>query len=93
MLVPVVREARVSAPIANAELLALRQAIDGVDDALASLLAYRVCLSHQAQALKARVGLPAVDPARELDIQHRYDLRWRGAAVVARAVLTLCRED
>jgi chorismate mutase len=93
MLVPVVREARVSAPIANAELLALRQAIDGVDDALASLLACRVCLSHQAQALKARAGLPAFDRAREVAIQHRYEQRWAGASTVASAILSLCRED
>jgi len=54
MPVPVVREARVNAPTANAELLMLRQAIDGLDEALGALLVSRVCLSHQAQALKAR---------------------------------------
>ena len=87
------REAVVSTPVPNADLLALRHAIDGIDDALAGLLACRVCLSHQAQALKARVGLPALDRTRELEIQHRYDLRWRGASVVARTILSLCRED
>lgn len=87
------REARVKAPSANAELLTLRQAIDGMDDALASLLACRACLSHQAQAVKARLGRPALDRARELEIQHRYDQRWAGASAVARAILDLCRED
>ena len=53
MLVPVVREARVNTPTVNAELLVLRQAIDGLDEALAALLVSRICLSHQAQALKA----------------------------------------
>ena len=92
MLIPLVREALVSAPTTNAELLVLRQAIDGLDDALATLLASRVCLSHQAQALKARVGVPALDRVREVEIQHRYELRWRGAGNVARAILRLCHE-
>lgn len=82
-----------SAPTANAELLVLRHAIDGMDDALASLLACRVCLSHQAQTVKARAGLPALDRAREVEIQHRYEQRWAGASAVARAILNLCRED
>jgi chorismate mutase len=83
----------VSAPTANTELLMLRQAIDGLDDALAALLVSRVCLSHQAQTLKARAGLPALDRTRELEIQHRYEQRWAGASTVARAILNLCRED
>ena len=82
-----------SAPTTNAELLVLRQAIDGLDDALAALLISRVCLSHQAQTLKARAGLPAFDRAREVEIQHRYEQRWCGASLVARAILNLCRED
>ena len=93
MRVCVERKSLVSVPTVNAELLVLRQAIDGIDDALAALLACRVCLSHQAQALKARAGLPALDRAREVEIQHRYDLRWAGASAVARAILNLCRED
>ncbi len=93
MFVPLVRQAVMSEGSANANLLTLRQAIDGLDDALARLLACRVCLSHQAQALKARVGLPAFDASREAEIQHRYEQRWCGASTVARAILTLCRED
>ncbi|HNQ88402.1 MAG TPA: chorismate mutase [Verrucomicrobiota bacterium] len=80
-------------PAPNADLLALRHAIDGIDDALAALLVSRVCLSHQAQALKARAGLPALDRAREVEIQHRYEQRWCGASAVALAILNLCRED
>jgi len=83
----------VSATVPKAELCALRRAIDGIDDALAGLLACRVCLSHQAQALKARAGAPARDHDREVEIQHRYEQRWAGASVVARAILNLCRED
>lgn len=87
------RQTVVSASKPNADLTTLRRAIDGIDDALAGLLACRVCLSHQAQALKARVGTPARDHDRETEIQHRYEQRWAGASVVARAILTLCRED
>jgi chorismate mutase len=95
MLVPLERQAVVNAPSPNAkpELLALRRAIDGIDDALAGLLVCRMSLSHQAQALKARDGLPALDPAREVEILHRYEQRWCGASAVARAILGLCRED
>ena len=85
-----VRKARVSG---DPELQTVRRAIDGVDDALASLLAARVCLSHQAQAIKSRVGLPVRDEAREAEIRYRYDRRWRGASVVAGAILNWCRED
>jgi len=90
---PLVGKALVNAPVPKAELCALRRAIDGIDDALASLLVCRLCLSHQAQTLKAKAGLPAFDRAREVEIQHRYEQRWAGASVVARAILTLCRED
>ena len=81
-----------SAPSFHAELIAFRRAIDGVDEALAGLVASRVCLSHQAQELKVRAGLPVIDRHRELEIQHRYDKRWLGASTVARAILNLCRE-
>ncbi len=87
------RQALVSVSPPNPELAALRQAIDGIDDALGGLLATRVCLSHQAQALKSRAGLPVLDRAREDQIQHSYERHWRGAGAVARAILGLCRED
>ncbi|MCZ7637643.1 MAG: chorismate mutase [Verrucomicrobia bacterium] len=44
------------------DLQPLRRAIDGLDDALTGLLVCRVCLSHQAQALKVQAGLPTLDP-------------------------------
>jgi chorismate mutase len=93
MRIPVEWQAVVSAPNPSAELAALRRAIDAVDEALAGLLASRVCLSHQAQELKARAGLPVIDRRRELEIQHRYEQRWHGAATVARSILSLCREN
>jgi len=93
MRIPVEWQTVVSTPDRKLELAALRRAIDGLDEALAGLLASRVCLSRQAQELKARTGLPAIDPERELEIQHRYEQRWRGAATVARSILSLCRED
>jgi len=86
------REASVSTTGFQAELIAFRQAIDGVDEALAGLVASRVCLSHQAQELKVRAGLPVIDRQRELEIQYRYDKRWLGASSVARSILNLCRE-
>ncbi len=93
MLVPVEWQTVVSTPDRKLELAALRRAIDGLDEALAGLLATRAGLSRQAQELKSRVGLPAIDPQREVEIQHRYEQRLGGASVVARAILTLCRES
>ncbi|MCL4180634.1 MAG: chorismate mutase [Verrucomicrobia bacterium] len=69
----------------NAELQTIRRAIDALDEAMADLLASRICLSHQAQQIKSRAGLPIRDETREEEIRYRYDLRWRGAAVVAMA--------
>lgn len=77
---------------ANADLQTVRQAIDGIDAALADLLACRICLSHQAQAIKTKSGLPIHDPNRELEVCYRYDTRWRGSSLVARAILHWCRE-
>jgi chorismate mutase len=90
MLVPVVRQTLMNP---NAELQSLRRAIDGVDEALAGLLATRICLSHQAQEIKSRAGVPVRDPNRETEICYRYDLRWRGSSAVAMAILNWCRED
>ena len=77
----------------STELQTVRRAIDGIDEALADLIACRICLSHQAQKIKAKVGLPPRDRAREEEVCYRYDLRWRGSSAVARAILNLCRED
>lgn len=82
-----------NAPNPNAELAALRRAIDGIDDALAELLMCRMCLSHQVQELKAQAGVPIYDRRREIEIQERYERHWCGASAVARAILHWCRED
>jgi chorismate mutase len=75
------------------ELQTIRRAIDALDEAMADLLACRICLSHQAQSIKSRAGLPVRDEAREVEIRYRYDLRWRGASVVAKAILDWCRDE
>jgi chorismate mutase len=49
----------------SAELLSLRQSIDNIDAALVHLLAERFKFTQKVGHLKARVGLPASDPARE----------------------------
>ena len=47
------------------ELLTLRASIDNIDAALIHLLAERFKCTQQVGRLKARLGLPASDPARE----------------------------
>lgn len=48
-----------------AELLRLRTSIDNIDAALVHLLAERFKATQQVGELKARLGLPPADPARE----------------------------
>jgi len=47
------------------ELVRLRGSIDNIDAALIHLLAERFKCTQQVGQLKARLGLPASDPARE----------------------------
>ena len=47
------------------ELQTLRDSIDNIDAALIHLLAERFKCTQQVGRLKARLGLPASDPARE----------------------------
>jgi chorismate mutase len=47
------------------ELLRLRDSIDNIDAALIYLLAERFKCTQQVGHLKARLGLPPSDPARE----------------------------
>ena len=86
-----VRQTVVNIRTSQVELREIRQAIDGVDTAIATLLASRVKLSRLAIATKAREGLPILDPIRELEIQRRYEGHALGAAGVARAILRWCR--
>jgi len=48
-----------------AELQRLRTSIDNIDAALVHLLAERFKATQQVGELKARLGLPPADPARE----------------------------
>ena len=50
---------------AVAELASLRASIDNIDAALVHLLAERFKCTQKVGHLKAAVGLPAADPARE----------------------------
>ena len=52
-------------PETPAELLRLRSSIDNIDAALVHLLAERFKATQQVGELKADLGLPAADPARE----------------------------
>jgi chorismate mutase len=47
------------------ELLALRQSIDNLDAALVHILAERFKCTQKVGLLKAKLGLPSSDPARE----------------------------
>jgi len=75
----------------QAELREVRHAIDGVDQAIATLLAARLRLSRLAITTKAREGLPVLDPIRELEIHGYYDRYALGASAVAKSMLCWCR--
>jgi chorismate mutase len=89
MFVSVVRKSVMNP--ADPELRDIRRAIDGVDAAIATLLASRRRLSHLAILTKAREGLPIVDPIREGEIKQRYERTAHGASIVARAIFRWCR--
>jgi chorismate mutase len=50
---------------AEAELLTIRVSIDNIDAAIVYLLAERFRCTRLVADLKARLGLPPLDPARE----------------------------
>ena len=52
-------------PVLPGELLGLRDSIDNIDAALIHLLAERFKCTQQVGLLKARLGMPASDRARE----------------------------
>jgi chorismate mutase len=51
--------------VSDAQLDAYRQSIDNIDTALICLLAERFKVTQAVGQHKAKVGLPAADPARE----------------------------
>lgn len=75
----------------GAELRAIRQAIDAMDDDITALLTRRADLSRQAQVIKRRVGLPVFNRDRETEIQRRYERAAVGSSSVAVAILRWCR--
>lgn len=48
-----------------AELVELRRSIDNLDTAIMSIMAERFRITKRVGELKAKLGLPASDPARE----------------------------
>ncbi|GEM_PF-984392 len=75
------------------ELYELRRAINNVDLALATMLAYRADLSRRAQAVKTLAGLPKLDPQREAEIAFRYDSIAPGSVAIAASILHYCRDN
>ena len=53
------------------ELAEIRRSIDNIDAALIHLLAERFKQTRKVGALKAKVGLPPADPAREAQMLQR----------------------
>ena len=89
MCVSVVRQTVMNP--ADLELREILHAIDGVDDAIATLLASRRKLSRLAMLTKAKQGIPPFDGARESEIEGRYKQAAHGASMVARAIFRWCR--
>ncbi len=65
MTQPVPQPGPDSAGATSADLVRLRASIDNIDAALIHLLAERFKCTQQVGELKARVGMPPADPARE----------------------------
>ena len=92
VFVPLVGQTVMNIMAPEVELTDVRDAIDGVDQAIATLLAARLRLSRLAIATKAREGVPILDPRREREIKRGYERTARNSAPVARAILCWCRE-
>lgn len=56
---------------AHSELDALRKRIGAVDRELIDLIAERLRLAQKIGAVKERLGLPVMDPAREAEVVRR----------------------
>ncbi|MCL4181029.1 MAG: chorismate mutase [Verrucomicrobia bacterium] len=78
---------------AGLELREIRHAIDGVDEAIATLLASRLQLSRLAILSKAQRGVPVLDSVREIEIQRNYDRHAPGASAVAATILRWCKAN
>lgn len=80
------------------DLTDVRRRIDAIDDAIAELLRTRLSLVEEARALKATVGRPLYDEAREAELLERHaawartqGLDPESVRAVFAAVLTLGR--
>lgn len=93
VLLPLVGQAVMNATEPTMDLRSLRQALDGVDVALAGLLICRASLSRQAQAVKVQAGVPILDAVREAEVRRRYDRTAPGSGLVAQAILNWCRNE
>ncbi len=92
MFVPLVWKDVMNTQQLQTELDELRRDIDGVDVTIALLLVQRRYLADQALQLKAKRGLPAIDPAREAYITGVYEDA-ANATAVAQAILNWSRGE
>ena len=78
-------------PETDAEHLArLREEIVALDDALIAVLARRLAVAAEIGAIKQRLGVPVMDPAREAEVVRRAAARARDQGLdpeLVRAVL------
>jgi chorismate mutase len=84
--------ADLDADSAQTEIVRLRQEIDEVDAELVSIVARRVALSKQIQAVRMAHGGRRREHSRELKIMNTYvDGLGRGGSQLALTLLELCR--
>jgi chorismate mutase len=84
--------ADLDADSAQTEIVRLRQEIDEVDAELVSIVARRVALSRQIQAVRMAHGGRRREHSRELKIMNTYvDGLGRGGSQLALTLLELCR--
>lgn len=70
----------------------MRDRIDAIDRAVASLLAERAAVSHDVQVAKVTSGVSRVDLGREREVIQTYtDALGRHGSEVGHAVLVFCR--
>jgi chorismate mutase len=68
-------------PADAAQLGALREEIEAVDEALILALARRMELAREIRVVKQRAGQPVLDPAREAAVVSRASTRARAAGL------------
>jgi chorismate mutase/prephenate dehydratase len=58
-------------PDSNSDIMALRLAIDAIDEKILNLINRRLLLAQKIGAIKAQSGIQIADPRREKDIVDR----------------------